>query len=741
MRRTHLLAICALLALLLPPGTGARAASVTIHLRRASFDPLRQTPAAVATASSSTLRLAQLSGPPNAERLAALRSAGLEPLVYIPDNTYLVRTSADSAPQLAGLRWQGALPASYKLSADLADLLDAGGGGDVELRVVATPDADLAGLRSAIAAAGGAVSGQRDRLNGASLSARLPADALQRMAARDDVVWLEQRIVPKLLNDSSRALTGVDAARAELSWLTGVGQIVAVTDSGLDRSDTLSADFSGRVAASFTPQQMDSSCSTATWSDYNGHGTHVSGSILGSGANSPSGLSFAGVAPRAQVVVQAVASQNSGGSLDCLTDDDSFLQKAYDAGARVQNASWGSPTGQSRTPPFRYSYGGYDDFAATVDDFLYRHPEHLLVAAAGNAGEDADGDGVIDADSLSTPATAKNGLAVGASENNRPPSASGCGSSAASPLSLCWASYLDGIGAPIADDFVSDDPGGLAAFSSRGPTDDGRIKPEIVAPGTNVVSARSHASGASYSSVYNDNYAYESGTSMATPMVSGAAALVRQWLSHERGLSAPSAALVKALLLNGASDLSPGQYGTGATREIPTAWPNSVQGWGRLSLDRSVELSGASVWLRDPADGLETGGKAEYQISVAANTPRLRVTLSWTDYPATPLASKALVNDLDLELVAPDGTVLHGNADADLGACREDGADRCDTNESIDISSPQAGSYTLRVAAHSVAHGPQRFALAARAAGSGNASTPEPSGKYKRYFPLVSTAQ
>ncbi len=111
---------------------------------------------------------------------------------------------------------------------------------------------------------------------------------------------------------------------------------------------------------------------------------------------------------------------------------------------------------------------------------------------------------------------------------------------------------------PISNDPISDNPNGVAAFSSRGPTDDGRIKPEIVAPGTNIISTRSHMPNASYSAIYNDDYVYDSGTSMATPMVSGMAALVRQWLNEERGMAAPSAALVKALLLNGAA-----AYGAG----------------------------------------------------------------------------------------------------------------------------------------------------------------------------------
>lgn len=701
MRRPRLLTllVLALVALATPLVTSARpAGSTIIHLRRASFDPLVSPPVALSEAglSDSTLQLVQLDGPPDAARLEALRAAGMRPLLYVPDNTFLVRVAADSSLPSVGLRWSGGLPSAYKFDPGLAD----GAGSDqLDLWVVATPDADPGALIGAINTAGGTIRSSYTGLTGIDLSVRMPRAALVMLASRDDVVWIEPYLLPQLFNAAARDVIGLTSARQELSWLTGAGQIVAVTDTGLDRNDQLSADFSGRVVATFSPQQMYSGCSSTNWSDYNGHGTHVSGSILGSGALSPSGSSFTGMAPAAQLVVENIS--NNGRSIDCLPLDSSFLLKAYNAGARVQNASWGMST-----------YGSYTSFDAIVDDFLYQHPQHLLVVAAGNAGTDANYDGVIDADSISSPATAKNVLTVGAAENNHPPTTTGCYSY--SPISRCWSSYVVS-GAPISTDFVSDNPAGMAAFSSRGPANDGRIKPDLVAPGSNVISTRSHASGVSYYDIYDSNYAYESGTSMAAPIISGAAALVRQWLSQARGISTPSAALVRALLLNGAQDLSPGQYGTGSTREIPAAWPNSVEGWGRVNLAASVELSGTQIMLRDDATGLSTAGLAEQSLVIGAGQPYLRVTLTWTDYPGSVLASKALVNDLDLELVTPDGSVIRGNAVADLSAaCRSNGADRCNTSESVAIAAATAGTYTLRVRGASVAYAPQRFALVAR---------------------------
>src|SRR5262249_31458869 len=147
-------------------------------------------------------------------------------------------------------------------------------------------------------------------------------------------------------------------------------------------------------------------------------------------------------------------------------------------------------------------------------------------------------------------------------------------------VSFCFAAQ------PIATDLLSDNPNGMAAFSSRGPADDGRVKPDIVAPGTNIVSDRSHYPGAGtlwgpYDA--NPDYVYSGGTSLARPLVAGAGALLRQWLTLH-GLANPSAAAVKATLLDPTADMAPGQYGAGATQEIPYSRPNNVAGWGRADL-------------------------------------------------------------------------------------------------------------------------------------------------------------
>ena len=265
---------------------------------------------------------------------------------------------------------------------------------------------------------------------------------------------------------------------------------------------------------------------------------------------------------------------------------------------------------------------------------------------------------------------------------------------------------------------MSDNPDGIAAFSSRGPTDDGRLKPDMVAPGTRVISAVSHTSSSEYEGFYAGaglNYGYLSGTSMAAPMVSGAAALVRQWLAEQRGLATPSAALVKALLLNGATNTTPGQYGTGAFREIPAAWPNDVEGWGRANVAAAVGL-GDTLLVQDYAEngGLRAAETQRYTVQLAARQT-LRTTLAWSDPPPLAIVFKKLVNNLDLELLDPQGNlVARGNERAELPAtCSAGGADTCNNVEALEFTAPASGNYTVRVKGTAIPRGPQPFALVA----------------------------
>jgi hypothetical protein len=234
----------------------------------------------------------------------------------------------------------------------------------------------------------------------------------------------------------------------------------------------------------------------------------------------------------ARLVFQSV--QDSAGSLGGLPDNlNDLFRAAFTNGARIHSDSWGAENA-----------GYYDTDCRNLDMFVWSNRTMLIVVAAGNAGLDANSNGVVDLDSMDTPGVAKNCLTVGAAESDRPEFSSYTWGSS-------WPTNFPAN--PVYSDEISgaydNTNQGMAAFSGRGPCDDGRIKPDIVAPGTDVISTRSKAStnvGWGVVSA-NTNYLYMGGTSMATPLTAGAAGLARQWVTTTGGITNPSAALLKAL--------------------------------------------------------------------------------------------------------------------------------------------------------------------------------------------------
>jgi hypothetical protein len=186
----------------------------------------------------------------------------------------------------------------------------------------------------------------------------------------------------------------------------------------------------------------------------------------------------------------------------------------------------------------------------------------------------------------------------------------------------------------------------------------------------------------------NPHYVYSGGTSMATPLTAGAGTLARQWLGT-RGIITPSAAALKGVLLNTTVDMAPGQYGIGATQEITFTRPNNVAGWGRANLSFIGAPFPYALWLDDQGSGLTTGQTITYthtptdSLRVVTNTQPLRVMLTWTDPPASLSASAQLVNDLDLIVTGPEGSIYRGNASPS--------GDRINNVEGVVVAAPPIG--------------------------------------------------
>jgi subtilisin family serine protease len=714
-----------------------------LHLHRSSLIT-SSTNAGASTPSASDAELAavapggyaivQFRGPITPADRAALEQTGVSMLEYVPDFAYLVRGAADQLAAAERLP-QVQTRTSFTVADKLAPAL---------LRAVSTGKTDLSSLRI-ISWPGEDAALERD-LCAASLSAAAPGDAqtLLQIANLPSVRWIEPESRPTLLNDTARAIMNVDVGAWQNHGLFGKGQIIAVADSGLDTGDmsTMSPDFTGRLVATHVLS------SGGDLGDNFGHGTHVAGSVAGAGVQSGADPaqskyegSHAGVAPEVGLVIQAFEASAQGDVIGLDPDYYKLFKQAYDSGARLHTNSWGDPTGPATDPEARY--GGYPYNAQRTDEFAWENRDMTLFFAAGNSGADGTpgalgfctgGDGVVDPDSLLTPATAKNVITVGASESQR-----GTGGISTIPwllVNFCFPAE------PISTDTTSDDPNGMAAFSSRGPTDDGRTKPDIVAPGTNIISNKSHYPGANTlwgAAPDNEHYVFSGGTSMATPLVAGAGVLVREWLT-KRGIANPSAAAVKATLLNTARDMAPGQYGTGATQEIPNERPNNVAGWGRADLGFLNTPPPYGFWVDDRTTGLATGQIVNYShsdaqpLQVTDSAQPLRIMLTWIDPPASLSAAKQLVNDLDLIVIGPDGTRYYGNNKAD--------GDRINNVEGVIINNPPAGKYTVEIKGYNVPIETQPYALAVGgslgAAFTSNQTTPvAPVANGRVWLPLT----
>jgi hypothetical protein len=314
--------------------------------------------------------------------------------------------------------------------------------------------------------------------------------------------------------------------------------------------------------------------------------------------------------------------------------------------------------------------------------------------AAGNSGADLKAKGKIDPNSIGSPGTAKNCVTVGASKNLV------SNGGIQKKVSELRNAKIEWPAEPIASSHLSETPNGMAMFSSRGPTQDNRIKPDVVAPGTNILSTRSHVVGSDLLwGAYNDDYLWSGGTSMATPLAAGFAAVAREILVKKHHLNTPSAALLKAVLMHTAFDMYPGQFGQGTPTQELDHRPNIDEGYGRLDMDKILGMD-VGTHLFDQADGVAQGETFERTIDLQ-NGQSLSANLVYTDAPGTPAAGQALVNNLDLIVVTPDGKELGSR-------------DTINNAEVLELHALPAGTYKVQVRGVKVPmgkNGKQPFAL------------------------------
>jgi subtilisin-like proprotein convertase family protein len=671
-------------------GAGRRDDMREVVLASGRVDPAQRTSLAAKDAPerSEALVLVQFVGPVKEEWLAKLRATGATVLGYAAQNGYIVHAAGDALVRVTEL--VGSYPAVRAATAlRPADKVERGAaGGHVAVQTVAgapgaeaRTEAEHAGRKLA---AGLSVAHVRTQF------LDLSAAEVAELASDPAVVAIEPAGVPELQDERGAQivagnLTGnAPSGPGYQAWLTTkgfgapFGFAIDVTDSGLDRGDTtlVHPDLLGRVG--YTHDYTADPDAT----DCTGHGTNVTSIAAGLAAavgQDAQGYKHGlGVAPYAKVGASKIFRCNGApGSVNYST----LTSDAYAGGARISNNSWGIS-----------NYGGYHA-ASQAYDALVRdassgtpgNQEMVEVFSAGNdgdgVGDPADPKGDEGYGSITSPGTAKNVITVGAAENVRGSGTDGCG--------------VTNTGADSARDIIN--------FSGRGPTQDGRVKPDLVAPGTHVTGASPQHGGYTGSSVCDKNfggstfYSLVSGTSQAAPHVAGAAALLRDWYVRTVDPQPPSPAMTKAVLVNSAFDIAGGDSGKGG--QVPSA-PNTDEGWGRVNL--GAALDGTQREYVDQTTTLDAPGQSFLRsYSVSDTSKPVHVTLAWTDPPPATVTGNAFVNDLDLE-VSVGGRTYRGNWLADGLSVAGGQADFRNNVENVVLPASTSGRMSVKVVAKSL---------------------------------------
>lgn len=603
--------------------------------------------------------LVQFRGPVTDLDRAAVEELGGKLVSYIPDYTFLVSLPGSARERLAAsvrVAWVGLYQPAYKIST-MAQMRESG---SHSLVILLFPGESVEATADAVRQAGGTIEETSDNGINKMLKVNLDLGLLSRVAQIPAIAWIEPHQIPRWHNDLCQWVVQTKVTNNRHLWdlgIKGQGQVISTADTGIrtthyqfyDSAVPLSTfgDYpTHRKIIGYKKTVESTSITFGDDAPNSYHGTHTAGTVAGDDA--PNGASAKdGMAINAKIFFLDGGGTAATGVFIPLDLNDMFiLPYTGNAGgaARIMSNSWGNSNG-----------GVYDTQAMAADQFMWNHPDFLLFFSDGN-------DGTVN--SVGSPATAKNVVSAGGTGN---------GASANT----------------------------IYTSTSRGPTDDGRLKPTICAPAT-----VSSANGGS-----NTTYVSLSGTSMASPAMAGATVLLRQYLTDgwyptgaavpANSIPNPSAAMLKAMAINSAdSDIS------GYTV------PDNNVGWGRINDDNACYFAGDTrrLALVDNAAGLLTGEYVEYQVYVADNTIPLKASLVWTDYPGTPAASVELVNDLNL--TATDGTVTYKGNVYSAGQSTTGGIDDSrNVEECVRRNNPTTGLWTFRVYARNVPAGPQGFAL------------------------------
>ena len=552
---------------------------------------------------------------------ARLRAEGIELLAYLPDRAYAASVPTDldvSKLPVMGVRHLSAMLAEYKLHPRVmnetfgkwSEYTD----GRRVFAVDIMPDIPLSTAKSLLGELGCEVGDDFEAAH--TLLAAFTPDKVFEVAAADFVLFVDEATPPMdVVNNIVRQRLHVDEVYAAPYNLTGDGVTLMVYDGGM--IDSTHPDFTDRV----------------TWNEAGAvasHPTHVAGTAGGAGINN---ALYRGMAPEARII---------SGEYDacvpyCLYESPNDFEDDYTQARDVFDIELTTNSIGANIDLNGYPcewMGDYESTSRLLDGLVRNTSGEPLIMCFAAGNERGGGScGLTTYRCTSVPAGAKNIITVGATTSTD----------------------------------------GSAGFSSWGPTDDGRVKPEVSATGVSVTST-----------LPGGGYGDMDGTSMATPATAGVVCLIlEQWHVMFPDAPDPLPETMKAILINSTTDNGP----VGVDYQT---------GFGLVNAQKSVDNLLAGGVLES---ALEVDEEFTYTFTVEAGLSALDVSLAWSDVPAVGNVIPTLVNDLDLVLTDPNATNylpwrLNSN---NPGAPAQTGVDSINVCERVHVANPAAGEWTLTV--------------------------------------------